>query len=366
MMMASTHTHSAPASAHVFQSEPDPDYLHFLTGRIADAVQRGVNNLAPARIGWGVGSVPDEVYNRRWFMKEGTIPPNPFGEIDKLRMNPPRASEHLLEPAGPTDPEVSVVAVQTLEGQPLAVLANYSLHYVGGQGPGHVSGDYFGYFAEDIERLLDAERADPAFVGILSNGTSGNINNIDFAKEPESREPYEQMRHVANVVAQEAKRVIDAMTYQDWVPLSAAQTELELGVRRPAPDEVTEAKTIMAAAKNPYMETLPEIYARETVFMADYPGTVSLVLQSFRIGDLAIAAIPCEVFVEIGLEIKAKSPIETTFTIELANGYNGYLPTPEHHELGGYETWRAKSSYLETGASPKIVSALLTLLDQLK
>ena len=33
--------------------------------------------------------------------------------------------------------------------------------------------------------------------------------------------------------------------------------------------------------------------------------------------------------------------------VSLANAYHGYLPTPEHHALGGYETWRARSSYLE-------------------
>ena len=45
-----------------------------------------------------------------------------------------------------------------------------------------------------------------------------------------------------------------------------------------------------------------------------------------------------------------------------ANGYNGYLPTPEQHQLGGYETWRARSSYLEVDAATKIQSTLLSLL----
>ena len=91
------------------------------------------------------------------------------------------------------------------------------------------------------------------------------------------------------------------------------------------------------------------------MLISEYPARVPLILQALRIGDLAISAIPCEVFVEIGLEIKKKSPFATTFTTSLANGYNGYLPTPEHHRLGGYETWRARSSYLEIEASPKIV-----------
>ena len=107
---------------------------------------------------------------------------------------------------------------------------------------------------------------------------------------------------------------------------------------------------------------LPEVYARETLLMAKYPPKVPVILQAIRIGELGIVANPCETFVEIGLSIKQKSPLRPTFTLSLANGYNGYLPTPEHHALGGYETWRARSSYLEVGASPKIVEAWLALL----
>ena len=72
--------------------------------------------------------------------------------------------------------------------------------------------------------------------------------------------------------------------------------------------------------------------------------------------------MPCEVFAEIGLELKRRSPLRPTFTIELANGYNGYLPSPEQHALGGYETWRATSSYLEVQASRKMTEALLEML----
>ncbi len=73
-------------------------------------------------------------------------------------------------------------------------------------------------------------------------------------------------------------------------------------------------------------------------------------------------AIPCEVFAEIGLELKRRSPLRPTFTIDLANGYNGYLPSSEQHALGGYETWRATSSYLEVQASRKMTEALLEML----
>ena len=114
------------------------------------------------------------------------------------------------------------------------------------------------------------------------------------------------------------------------------------------------------------MGTLEEIYTNETLHMQAYPDRVQLMLQAIRIGDLAITAAPCEIFVEIGLELKRANPFPASFTVSLANGYNGYLPTPEHHALGGYETWRAKSSYLETTASVRIAESLTDALRELR
>lgn len=106
------------------------------------------------------------------------------------------------------------------------------------------------------------------------------------------------------------------------------------------------------------------IYAQEALELAKFPATVPVRLQAIRIGDLGITAIPCEVFAETGIAIKKTSPLEKTFTIELANGYNGYLPTAQQHEWGGYETWPARSAYLETGAEAKIRQTILELLEQ--
>jgi hypothetical protein len=88
-------------------------------------------------------------------------------------------------------------------------------------------------------------------------------------------------------------------------------------------------------------------------------------MQTFRIGELGVAAIPFEVFTEIGLEIKTKSPFKPSFTIELANGSYGYLPTPEQHQLGGYETWMGTNK-VEKEASQKIVTEILKLFNQVK
>ena len=363
MMMSATHAHSCGTLQAVGQSEPSPMYQRFVARRVADGVRCALNNLAPARIGHGSAAVPHQVFNRRWKMKPGTIPPTPLGvPTDQVKTNPGINNPGLVEPAGPTDPEICFISVQGMDGKPVALLANYSLHYVGGVGPGHISADYFGAFAVRIGALLGAG---PEFVGIMSNGASGDINNIDFRGGQAKEAPYGRIQIVGNDVAQAVAAAVKQTKHAESVPLAVAQKEIELALRIPTQNEVEKAREVMKQSKSfPRMETMEQVYARETVLLADFPPKVSAPLQIMKIGDLRISAIPAEVFVEIGLELKKRHA--PTFTVSLANAYHGYLPTPEHHALGGYETWRARSSCLEVDASTKIVAGLEELFAKLK
>src|SRR5262249_25013774 len=158
-----------------------------------DGVRRAFNNLAPARVGWGVGKEPSQVFNRRWKMKPGAIPANPFGDVDSVLMNPGVQNPNLIDPSGPIDPEVCILAVTSPMGRPIGLFANYSLHYVGGNPGGDVSADYYGIFANRMRQLLRTDEQDPPFVAMMSNGASGNINNINFREARAKQEQYEQM-----------------------------------------------------------------------------------------------------------------------------------------------------------------------------
>src|SRR5690606_18629486 len=310
MLMSATHTHTAGTAHGTGQSEPDPSYLEFLSERAADAVIRAYHNRRPAKIGWAVGQEPSQVFNRRWKMKPGTHLPDPFGGQDRVKMNPGVGNPNLLEPAGPVDPAVPVLSVRDLDGTPIALLAHYSLHYVGGTAPGGISADYFGMFANRIGELLNAGKNGdtPPFVGIMSNGASGDINNIHWAGEKrDPQPPYAQMRLVANTIAAEAYKTEQRIQYKDWVSLASLQEEISLGVRHPTEEEVKRARNIVASANEGVLKTTEEVYARETLFMKDYPAQVPVILQALRIGDLSITAIPAEAFVEIGLELKEKN-----------------------------------------------------------
>lgn len=370
VLMAATHTHSGPSARGVnsFNLEAAlDDYQLFVARRIADGVRRAKGNLQPAKIGWGSAQLPGQVFNRRWLLKPGTPNISPFGVQEQAKMNPGVNNPNLVKPAGPVDPEISFISVKSQDDQPIALLANYSLHYVGGVPSGVISADYFGVFAERMSELLSNRWQDPPFVGILTNGTSGDVNNVNVQpKEPKRYKPYEKMKLVAFEAADAVMAQLSSVKYADWVPLAAEYTEIPLAVRKPNDELIAWAKEILAKPMDaPKKHSLERNYAQRTLDIAKWPDQIACPLQAFRIGDLGVTAIPFEVFTETGLEIKDRTPLAKTFTIELANGAFGYLPTRSQHALGGYETWLG-TNRVEVEAAHKIADTLIEMLEQLK
>ena len=360
MMISATHTHSAPAVAGCLGSGVQEDYAAYLPGRIAEGIELAQKSLAPARVGWAVGKDPKNVFCRRYLMKPGTAPTCPFtGHTDdQARMNPGWGNENAVKRTGPADTDVSVLSVQARDGKPLALVANYSTHYAGAPA---LSADYFAVFAERIQELIGAQELTPPFVGIMSNGTSGDANCCNFNNP--KRRTFDRFT-VAEDTARAAFEAYKTIQYYDWVPLAMEEKLLELDVRMPSDEEVAEAKAFLEENRVVKPGNTTEVYARETVLLSQLPPTRELKLQAIRIGRLGITAIPNEVYGITGLTIKKESPLEPTFNVSLANGGEGYIPPPDQHKLGGYTTWRARTSCLEVEAEPKIRAVLMELLDK--
>lgn len=369
VLISGTHTHSAASalgSDRFGLDDSVDDYQAFVARRVADAVACAVNNLRPAQFAFGTAQAPEHLFNRRWYLKEGTMPPNPFGGIDKVKMNPAAGSPSLLEPAGPTDPTISILALREPDGRPIAVYSAYSLHYVGGVSGADISADYYGVYCGELLRLLGAERQDPPFVAMMANGTSGDINNINFRHPRPAQKPYAQMRAVAADVAAKVHAALGKLQYRDQVTLDARYREPMLQWRQLTPQELDWAKkTVAAKEKTADPGDLSLIYARRALRLAQYPKASPIPLQVLRIGDVAIGTMPCEVLCEIGLEFKKRCPQQPAFLVSLAHGYLGYLPPPRQHDLGGYETWLG-TNRLDRHASERMLDALVEMAAEMK
>jgi hypothetical protein len=370
VLICATHTHSAPSALGEDRYQQQPkldDYQRFVVSRIVDGVARAANNLSPAEIAYGSVEAPEHVFNRRWYLRPGTMPPNPFGGVDQVKMNPGH-SPNLVEPAGPTDPTITFFAVREVSGAVIALFSTYSLHYVGGEAAGNVTSDYFGMFCRRLETKLAAASpgrapGSPPPVCMMANGTSGDVNNIDFLHPRGPKKPYEQMEAVAHDVADKVFTALAECKYQATAQLGARYAELEVAARKPNNEQLAWAKRTLEKDR-PTGVDLPYIYAERVTNLAAYPDTVQLPLQALRIGELSLGSMPCEVFCEIGLEFKSRNRAPRSALISIAHGYFGYLPTPRHHDLGGYETWLG-TNWLEREASEKMLKQVITLTEEL-
>lgn len=376
MLVSATHTHSAPSAMGCLGSRMDTNYAAFLGPRIAEAIVGAAINLQPARIGWGTTDDWEHTFNRRWIRRPDKMLTDPFGDRNvRAHMHPGNESPDAVGPSGPVDPGLSVLAVQSPDGRPLALLANYSQHYYGSP---LLSADYYGRFAEHVARLLGVDLTRPTsqpathnpqptvdqrpptpFVALMSQGTSGDLMWMDYSA-PATDIGYDAY---AKAVAERVAGVVRKLEFHDWVPLKMAERTLALNYRVPDEARLAWAQRMAQGFQGRLPTTLPEIYALEAIHLRDRPRA-ELKLQALRIGDLGIAALPNEVFAITGLKLKAQSPLTPTFNIELANGAEGYIPPPEQHKLGGYTTWPARTAGLEVGAEPRIVETLLSLLEE--
>lgn len=363
VLVCAVHTHSACSA---MGKAPLDEYHTFVAGRVADGVQRAVNGLRPAQAAFVTAEVPEHVFNRRWVMKPGTAPSNPFGGIDVVKMNPTPGSPDLVEPAGPTDPTISILALREPEGRPIAVFSAYGLHYVGRVESGDISADYYGMYCRQLERLLDARDQDPPFVAMMANGASGDVTSTDRRQPEPKMEPYEKMRRVAETVAGRVHDALAKAEYRGDITLAVRYREPIIARRQVTAEQIAWAKlTLAQPAPESGKADLPRIYAGRTIRLAESPEAVPVPLQVFRIGSVCIGTMPTEVFCEIGLEFKKRSPIQPALLVSLSHGYLGYLPTPRHFVLGGYETWIG-TNRLEPQASVKMLDGLLEMAAEVK
>lgn len=356
LLISATHAHSVPSSMGCLGTEPDPDYVPFLKEKLVEAIVTAQKVMVPARIGFAKANAAEFTALRQWIRRPDKLAEDPFGNMSvRANMHSGRIWDDVTGESGPEDPDLSLISVQTKDGKPLAVLGNFSMHYFGDK---DISADYFGLFSEGLKQRIDPQGK---MVGIMSHGCSGDIYRVDY-KVPEKDRPKPTIDEYTQGLLDIAMKAYASIQYRHDVDVAMAEKRMTLNYRVPDKQRLEWAQRIVAEMGDRLAKTPTEVYAREQIILHERQQT-EIVVQALRIGDIGIATTPNETYAITGLKIKAASPLPNNIVIELANGGDGYIPPPEMHAWGGYNTWAARSAGLEVMAEPKIAQAAISLLE---
>ena len=320
ILVAATHTHYSFEIALDTYTPEEEKFTHVQTVRcaykIADAITMAYMNRRDAVVGYGTCEEHDISFIRRFFMKTGGV-----------RMNPPRMSPDIIEPEGKIDPEIGVIRVDTPDGQPIAVMSNFACHLCVAGKDGY-SADFGGEISNVIKNVLGQN-----VVSVFFAGCCGNINHINFFDSTPYKDHHIKM---GRILAYKILSQREKIGCTDDVSVAASSEWITVDRRQPTEENVAYMNEVFAKA-DPTPKELS--YANSYKFLTENPKKQeTFEVQTLKVGDIGFTGLPGEIFVEANFRIKAESPFEKNFVIELANGCLGYVSTPEAQEHGGYET----------------------------
>jgi len=344
VLICATHTHTGPEVRARRIVPRNEEWFATVPDRIADAVCMAHDQLKPARLFVGRAHEEGLAFNRRFRLPDGT---ETFGI----------AGGKAVGPAGPTDPDLTVLKFATEEGEPFAVVSNYSLH-IDVMGGTEVSADYPGTMTRILRSVYG-----PKLIHLFVNGACGNINHVQYIGESfmPKKGPAKSLQ-IGRALAGAVMNCAEKAEPSSSVAVACAKEILSI----PYYPKNERVLAMLEEAKSMQKPSERDSFFVNRVEGYDLDGeSADVEVQVLRIGDAGIVGIPGEYFVEWGLEIKRWSPLPYTFVAEQANNWFGYIPTWEALERGGYEATPIVSSQLAPGAGQKMADAVFRLLREL-
>lgn len=366
IMISSTHTHYGGSVADLLLAHADLAYRALLRTKLIQLAKEVVAKSIPAKIGFSRFEKPEHLTCRRYVMDPSYEPQNPVSNtVDAVRTNPFGKEDLILNPTTDLDAEVCYLGIQSLEGEWLGILANYNLHYVGDCPRSTITADYFGYFANKLRANLNSSDA----VVVMTNGTSGEVNIWDFVNgDRYPTEEHAKSKMIGEDIADNLFADIGNLEWNTSSELAVLNENITLDIRPIDESHLKAAFEILSVTDYEaltYMdeELFKKVYAREQVLLTAYHSTYQFPIQCFKLGDITIGALGGEFFTETGK--KLKSEVSKYFTVCLANDYVGYVPPKHEIENGGYETWRARSSFMAADSEEKVCEQTIKMIKRL-
>jgi glycerophosphoryl diester phosphodiesterase len=268
--------------------------------------------------------------------------------------NPRKLHPDIVKPAGPIDPDVGVLVLETPQAKPVAAYVNFAMHpdTVGGEG---ISADYPGV----LSRLL-AECKGPEMVTLFANGCCGNLNHRHVGWADAQKGPQEA-RRIGTVLAGTVCKTIPLLRPVPAGRLGVRSEIVKLPLAPITPEDVARAKEVVGRLREPKTTFLEKVKAFQVLDVAAREGKpLEVEVQVVALGDqVAWVSLPGEIFVELGLALKKASPFPHTLIAELANGSVGYIPDRPAYPQGNYEVVSARCA---AGSGELLVETALRLL----
>ena len=375
ILIHATHSHTAPAIINPYgpatlaqeyssvNPEIEMEYYTFVRRRLADAAQMALEDLKPAKMGYGVGQAPNIAFVRRFYMKDGSVQTNPG--VD----NP-----NIDRPIGDVDERVNVLRFDR-EGDSL-VLVNFGDHpdVVGGS---KISADWPGFVRTTVEKVFDNTKC------ICVNGAQGDVNHVNvhprggylngmFMDFDDVARGYDHAKYMGRVITAGVMQAYDKVKYVDVDRIQPLIRSIQVASNMPTPEQIPEAERIEAlhqAGKDselPYsgmMLTTVVAEAGRMVKLKDGPASFPMELSGLAIGPVAIIGLPGEPFTGVGRALKETPGWDLILPCCLTNGSEGYFPMQDAYDEGGYES---RSSFFKAGVAEFLIEEGRKLLKDLE
>lgn len=360
IVVAATHSHTGPLFDDVrgdrFHREAiarygyDPhepiDYPAFLTRQIVQAIIEARSNVAPATLKVGITNQQGLPFNRRYLMRNG-----------KVVFNPGLLNTNIVRPAGPVDSQVSFILVKhDKTPEPIGGLTVFAMHAdtVGGT---EYSADYPYFIQQSLRKAFG-----PGFISAFGAGTCGDINNVDVTKKgPVSGFPISESlggRIAATVLAD-----LPRLKAIDKPELAVRSTTLEMPLQTITPRQLAEAKVILDHDRDLEHEFLSQGGGGQRRGPRSAWQNLADGSPGFPVEQGNRHCLSAEIFVELGLAIKAASPFKQTLVISVCNDRPGYVPTLKAFGEGSYEVINSR---VHPGGGEQMVQAAIQMLNDLK
>lgn len=359
-----THTHTGPFLNKDSEVLEEQEYYQYIYRKMADAARFALDDLKPARMGFGVGKAPNISFVRRYRMKDGS-----------LKTNPGVNNPDIVSPVGEIDDRVNVLRFDR-EGAETLVLANLGCHpdVVGGC---KISADWPGFTRRIVEKTLDNTKC------IFFNGAEGDVNHVNvhpkggdfngmFDDFDGCSRGYAHSQYMGRVVTAGVLQIFDKVQYVDVDSIRFLQRPICVASHMPSPEELPEAHRINdlhLAGKDdeiPYegmMLTTVVAEAGRMVRLEHGPESFHMELSGIAIGNVAFVGIPGEPFNGIGRGIKEAEGWDMILPTCITNGHEGYFPMRDAYDEGGYE---ARSSNFKAGVAEFLIEEGKALLKDLR